>query len=125
MATRMTVPERRKVPRIAERVTIAISEDGQVWQAETKDLSAAGAYCVSNRFIAPMTKLEFQFELPDGKKGTRIEGTGVVVRAEPVISSAAQGRYHIAIYFSEISERHRAAISQFVRSRLSSSPPTP
>lgn len=121
MATRMTAPERRQAPRISERVAIAISGDGQVWQAQTKDLSTAGAYLLLDRFIPPMTKLQVEFELVSGAKRTRIEGTGVVVRAEPVITSASQGQYHIAIYFSEMSDRHRAAIAQFINQRLSSS----
>lgn len=120
MATRMTA-ERRQAPRIAERVAIAISGDGQVWQAQTKDLSTAGAYLLLDRFIPPMTKLQLEFELPNGAKRTRIAGTGVVVRAEPVVSSASQGQYHIAIYFSEMSDRHRAAIAKFVSQRLPSS----
>ena len=121
MATRMTAPERRQAPRISERVSIAITGDGQVWQAQTKDLSTSGAYCLLDQFIPPMTKLQLQFELPDGAKRTRIEGTGVVVRAEPVVTSDSHGQYSIAIYFSDMSERHRAAISKFVSHRLSSS----
>ena len=122
MAPGMTAsPERRKAPRVAEQVAIAISGDGQVWQAQTKDLSTAGAYLLLDRFIPPMTKLQVAFELPDGAKRARIEGTGVVVRAEPVVNSASKGQYHIAIYFSEMSERHRAAIAKFISHRLSSS----
>ena len=123
MAPGMTAsPERRRAPRVTEQVAIAISGDGQVWQAQTKDVSTAGAYLLLDRFIPPMTKLQVAFELPDGAKRARIEATGVVVRAEPVVSDAAsKGQYHIAIYFSEMSERHRAAISKFVSHRLSSS----
>ncbi|MBI4342633.1 MAG: hypothetical protein HY599_04645, partial [Candidatus Omnitrophica bacterium] len=82
-------------------------------------------YCLLDRLIPPMTKLQLEFELPDGGRRLRIRGTGVVVRAEPVVSSAERGQYHIAIFFSEMSERHRAAISKFVRQRLSPSPSTP
>ena len=114
MAAGMTAAERRQAPRVDERVAIAISSDGQAIQAETENLSTSGAYCVLDRFIAPMTKLELAFELPNGARRTRIQGTGVVVRVEPRISERAQSQYYVAIFFSEMSERHRAAISKFV-----------
>lgn len=119
MAARVMSPERRKAPRVDECLSIAISGDGQVAQAQTQNLSTAGAYCLLDRFIPPMTKLELAFELPDGTRRVRITGSGVVVRAEPAIAAAAQrGGYHLAIYFSEMSERNRAAISKFIRRRL-------
>ena len=124
MATGMTAAERRQAPRVDERVTVAISSDGQAIQAETENLSTSGAYCVLDRFIAPMTKLELAFELPNGARRTRIQGTGVVVRVEPRINERAQSQYYVAIFFSEMSERHRAAISKFVRRRLPPSPTT-
>ena len=124
MAAGMTAAERRQAPRVDERVAIAISSDGQAIQAETQNLSISGAYCVLDRFIAPMTKLELAFELPNGARRTRIQGTGVVVRVEPRISERAQSQYYVAIFFSEMSERHRAAISKFVRRRLPYSPTT-
>ena len=124
MAAGMTAAERRQAPRVDERVAIAISSDGQAIQAETENLSTSGAYCVLDHFIAPMTKLELAFELPNGARRTRIQGTGVVVRVEPRISERAQSQYYVAIFFSEMSERHRDAISKFVRRRLPPSPTT-
>ena len=124
MAAGMTAAERRQAPRVDERVAIAISSDGRAIQAETENLSTSGAYCVLDRFIAPMTKLELAFELPNGARRTRIQGTGVVVRVEPRISERAQSQYYVAIFFSEMSERHRDAISKFVRRRLPPSPTT-
>ena len=120
MAAGMTGQERRQAPRVPERVAIALSGDGHAVQAHTQNLSTAGAYCLVDRFLPPMTKLELEFQLPDGSGRVTIRGTGVVVRAEPVVSSAERGQYHLAIFFSEMSERHRAAISKFVRQRLSS-----
>ena len=125
MATRMTAKERRQAPRVAERVAVAISSsDGEAIQAETQNLSTTGAYCLLDRFIAPLTKLELAFELPNGARRTRIRGTGVVVRVEPRITEGSQSHYYVAIFFSEMSERHRDAISKFVRRRLPSSSPT-
>ena len=111
--------ERRKAPRIDEQLPIAIRGDGQIAQAQTQNLSTVGAYCTIDRFIPPMTKLQLAFELPDGSRRVRIACSGVVVRTEPVVLDAQRGGYSLAIYFSEMSERSRAAISKFVRQRLS------
>jgi hypothetical protein len=106
------------MPRVAERVPFAITEGGVALQADTVNLSAAGAYCTLERFIAPMTKLQLDYELPAPGRGHRIRCTGVVVRTEPVIASPDKGRYHIAIFFTDLSERDRSAIARFVHQRL-------
>ena len=124
MAARLMSQERRKTPRIDERLSIAISEDGRIAQAQTQNLSTAGAYCTLDRFIAPMTKLQLVFELPDGNRRVRITCSGVVVRIEPVVTDAQRGSYQLAIYFSEMSDRSRIAISKFVRQRLAARPST-
>lgn len=124
MAPRMT-QERRQVPRILERVPVAIHDAGTELRAETTNLSVSGVYCTLDRFIAPMTKLELQYELPDGERRARVRCSGVVVRVEPVVADAERGRYHIAIFFTDLTDRDRSVISRFVQRRLSSSPSTP
>ena len=117
---RTETSERRRAPRVSERVPLGITEGGATLTAETVNLSANGAYCTLDRFLAPMTKLQLDYELP-GHTGrrVRIRCTGVVVRSEPIIVSPHQGRYHVAIFFTDLSERHRSALSRFVRQRLS------
>ena len=116
--------ERRREPRAAERLPLAIQDAGAELTTETHNLSASGAYCTLDRFIAPMSKLQLHFELPNkGHRPTSIRCSGVIVRVEPVISSAQQGRYHVAVLFTELAERDRAAIARFVRQRLSASSP--
>ena len=110
--------ERRAAPRIEDRVQLAIVEDGAPLQAETKNLSTSGAYCLLDRFIAPMTKLQLEFQLPDESQRARVRCTGVVVRAEPVITEADRGRYHLAIFFTDLADRDRATIERYVRQRL-------
>jgi hypothetical protein len=119
MASGMTTPnERRQAPRVAERVSVAITEAGEAVRTETTNLSTSGAYCTLERFIPPMTKLQLQFELPNGGRRVHVECTGVVVRVEPVIATPEQGRYHVAIFFTDMTERNRSAIATFVRERL-------
>ena len=111
-------PERRRAPRAPERIAVALSEAGRVFQAETQNLSEAGAYCTLDRFLPPMSKLELHFELPAVIGHTRVRCTGVVVRVEPVVKESNALCYNTAFYFTDISKRHRAAIARFVRRRL-------
>jgi len=123
MAARLMSQERRRAPRTAERIAVSISDAASAFQAETKNLSASGAYCVIDRFIPPMTKLQLQFDLPDGTRHTSVRCSGVVVRVDPVVANAERGRYHIAIFFNDLAEKDRAAIGRFVGQRLAASRP--
>ena len=116
--------ERRTAPRVAGQVSLALGDGADGVVAETENLSVSGAYCRVERFIAPMTKLALQFQLPHTPHPTSIRCAGVVVRAEPVIEPPGRGRYHLAIFFTDLSERDRAAIAQFVHHRLSASSAT-
>ena len=117
-SVRSNGPERRAAPRIDERIPLAISDAGAELATETKNLSAAGVYCTVDRFIAPMSKLQLRFELPERSRRVCVRCVGVVVRVEPVVD-AERGRYHIGVFFTDIAERDRAAITRFVRQRLS------
>ena len=120
MAGRVMSPrERRVAPRITERVALSIQDAGAQITTESKNLSAAGVYCTLDRFIAPMTKLALQFDLPGGARRATVRCTGVVVRVEPTIATAERGQFNVAIFFTELAPRHREAIGRFVRQRLS------
>lgn len=114
--------ERRKAPRVAERVTLAITDGGAAVRTETKNLSASGAYCTLERFLPPMTKLQLEFELSDGQRRTTVRCTGVIVRVEPIVANSERGGFNTAIFFTELADRDRAAIERFVRRRLSTAP---
>ena len=114
----MPTPERRRAPRIAQQLSLTISNGGFALSTETRNLSATGAYCSVERFIPPMTKLQLRLELPEQGGTTTVECIGVVVRVEPTIHSAERAGYDMAVYFTELSDRDRAAIERFVRQRL-------
>lgn len=122
MASRLMGNERRQAPRASERIRFTVADAGPAFETETRNLSASGAYCTMDRFIAPMTKLALEFQLPIEPRAVRIRCTGVVVRAEPVVVNAETGRYHVAIFFSDLSSADRASISRFVQQRLDASP---
>ncbi len=113
----MMQPERRRAPRTAERLAVAITEASVEVQTSTHNLSASGVYCALNRFIEPMTKLQLRFEIPDGSHAVNVCCAGVVVRVEPATANAS-GPYRVAIFFTDLTERHRALIERFVRQRL-------
>ena len=116
--------ERRASPRVLERVLLDIADAGITLRTETKNLSASGAYCMLERFIAPMTKLQLAFDLPNGSRRVKVRCSGVVVRVEPVVTNAERGGYNVAIFFTELAERDRVAIAQFVRRRLAATAST-
>ena len=124
MASGMTMRERRRAPRIAERVVMAITDAGTELATESNNLSTAGVYCTLDRFLAPMSKVQLQFALPNGRRSYKVRCTGVVVRVEPVIANASRGRFNVAIFFTELSDRNRSAITRFVRQRLSAASAT-
>jgi hypothetical protein len=115
----MTMREQRRTPRIAERVVMAITDAGTELTTESHNLSTAGVYCTLDRFLAPMSKVQLHFTLTNGPRASKVRCTGVVVRVEPVIANASRGRFNVAIFFTELSNRDRAAITRFVRQRLS------
>ncbi len=110
MAARMMSQERRKAPRVTEQVSLAILGGATELQVETRNISTTGAYCTMDQFIAPMTKLQVQLEVPNGARRVQVRGEGVVVRAEPVIDSADHGRYNIAIFFTNLTEHSRSVM---------------
>lgn len=116
--------ERRASSRASERLSLALAGDDREWTAQTKNISASGVYCALAQFIPPMTKLALRFALPQNGRDVPVRCTGVVVRVEPVIAGPQQGAYHIAIFFTDISERDRSVIGRFVAQRLAATPST-
>ncbi len=121
----MTAPERRRAPRAAEKLSLAIRGAGDALQAETTNLSATGLYCRLGRFLAPMTKLQLELEVPGDGRASRIRADGVVVRVDPVVVAGQQPAYHTAVFFTELADRDRRTIAQFVERRLSAGTATP
>ena len=114
--------ERRREPRAAQTITFSLQHDHGPIQAETKNLSASGAYCTVDQFIPPMTKVQVSFDLPAGRGARQITCTGVIVRMEPITdASMERWRYYMAIWFSDLSERDRSAIGHYVQQRLAAS----
>jgi len=124
MASGMSSTERRAAPRAVEQIPLAITESGVVLSAQTKNLSASGAYCTLERYVAPMTKVQLQFELPDKSRRVKICCAGVVVRIDPLVVNAERSLYQLAIFFTDLADRDRSVIVRFVQHRLAVAPST-
>jgi hypothetical protein len=87
-----------------------------------KDISTAGVCCDLPFPIPAMTRVRVDLELPAGilpESPTRaIACEGAVVRCAPVPRGNGKSAYDVAIFFLEIPPEGRAAIEEFVSTRL-------
>jgi len=111
--------ERRRDPRLKNNIPVKICQEGGDFVTETKNISRAGAYCCVDEFIEPMTKLKIHLLLtfPKSGKGAtkKITCGGVVVRTEP---STEDGKYHIAVFFNDITKRDAESVTDYVDTYL-------
>ena len=112
--------EKRKYPRLDNNVPIKISSDDLDIVTETRNISCAGAYCRVDKYLEPMTKLKVYLLLPFRKSNKvstkKIACNGVVVRTE---SQPGNNYFNVAIYFSDIQQKDRKSIAEFVDAALS------
>jgi len=113
--------ERRRHARLDHAVALKISSGDSDIVTETQNLSSSGAFCLVNKYIAPMTKLKLNFLLPLKRNNKlvnkRISCEGVVVRSQ---SAVDQDSFQTAIFFSDIMPRDSQIIHEFVESVINS-----
>ena len=111
--------ERRRHLRLEKSIPIKISSGDMDIVTETKNLSCSGAFCLVDKFITPMTKLNVHLLLPLKRNNKmvskRIHCEGVVVRSE---SAVDQDSFQTAIFFSDISSKDSQVIHEFVESTM-------
>ena len=109
--------ERRRHPRVDERLELKLKAEDFDLVTETINLSCLGAYCQLNKHIPLMTTLKIALALPYGDQGNEfdyVECSGVVVRVEEVLSEAdVDSIYNTAVYFNEIGESEKEKIASF------------
>jgi hypothetical protein len=120
---RLNGAERRRHSRLDHSIPIRITDGGIDIVTETKNLSSSGAFCLVNKFIAPMTKLKLQFLLPIKKNNKvvnqKVSCIGVVVRSQ---SAVDQDSFQTAIFFSDIAPRDSQIIHDFVETAMRHEP---
>ncbi len=119
MASSRKAIERRGSARIAEALAFKIGHQGYDMEAITVNLSVSGALCRVERNIPAMTQLNVGLSLPahepGPKKDEHISAKGVVVRSE---RDPLSGKYLIAIYFSDLREKDRDLLQDYIVRRL-------
>jgi hypothetical protein len=120
---RKRVMERRRTPRADARLSMRVEgprdeEAHARLVTESQNISASGVYCMSDHFLAPLSKVNLTIVLPRFgiRKGPNelIKCEGIVVRCDPQGSSKADKRYELACMFSGLDSRRRSLLDDFV-----------
>ena len=106
-----SILERRRSIRITEVLAFRIGNKDYEMEARTLNISCHGAMCVVDKDIPMMTQLDIALKLP-GQKMIRVKG--VVVRKE---EDPLNEKFHVAIFFSEISPYDTKRLRQFIECR--------
>lgn len=110
--------ERRKHPRVAEKIPLKIKDEGFDAISVTKNISCSGVFCQVEGYFPLLSKVKIVILLPsEGKVRTcPIHIEGVVVRSEPVKSDPESNSRNIAIFFNKIKRRDAVKISNYINS---------
>lgn len=103
--------ERRRSIRIDESLPFKIGHEGYEIQVRTLNISSHGALCAVERDMPLMTQLKVALSL----NGHALRLKGVVVRKE---KDPASHKFHIAVFFPDISPKDRTLIKEYIEARL-------
>ena len=119
----MSKPEdKRRHPRIAQRLKVESSSREPRLELETIDLSVGGLRCTAPVFLAPMTKMALSLVLPSAPGAAAgeeqvVRGEAVVVRSDPPAPASPGALYRVALFFSRMDEADRQRLQEFLKSR--------
>lgn len=105
---KVIIREKRKEPREEKHLKFRLIPNGQIskFEGETTNLSCIGANCRMNKPIPELTRVDLTLDIVSEE----ITFEGVVVRSEKIEEDA----YDIAIYFSDIGDRLKTKINDFI-----------
>lgn len=115
----MAPAERRRAPRITdEGLELEVKGGDFDIMTHTLNISASGIYCKVEKEIPLMSRVQLMVMIPDpakdGKSSIGVEVDGVVVRQHPVIIDGRVKHYDIAIFFENLSPKHRDMIAAYI-----------
>ena len=115
----MVASERRLFPRVRdEGLSLKLNSGDFDTVTHTLDISASGIYCKIDREIPIMSRVKIKLMVPEIlKAGREIDVDGVVVREHPVIIDGIIKHYDAAIFFDNLSAKHREVIQSYIVSR--------
>ncbi|MCK4236614.1 MAG: PilZ domain-containing protein [Candidatus Krumholzibacteria bacterium] len=119
----MDFDERRKAQRVEANLAITLS-GGPAEEAtgKTLNISTNGVYFQSPRFMEPLTKVQLELMIPDpecqdeGESSVTIEG--IVVRVDPEKKDAAVSSYHVAVFFTFVTEYAKDILTEYIKRRV-------
>ncbi len=107
-------------------VTIPLETKGLI-QNYAENICPHGLLCYTSRYIREMTLLSMRFQLPLVELEHNglaeygwIECKGVVIRCNLVVEEEKNENYEVAVYFSEISEKDKSLLKNYVAGDVSS-----
>jgi len=105
--------DKRRHPRITERLPVEIGCKYAVIKTETKNISCSGAYCHVDRAIPVMSKVRVSMAIPTIKEdkivSKNVSCEGVVLRYDG---------NNTAIMFTKISKKDKDTLAGYVKARL-------
>jgi len=112
--------DRRRHPRVEERLPLKIKDEGFDAISVTKNISCSGVFCQVEGYFPLLSKVKIVLLLPseDKAKARPIHMEGVVVRSEPVKSAPESNCRNVAIFFNKIKRQDAAKISNYINSIL-------
>ncbi|MDD5291626.1 MAG: PilZ domain-containing protein [Candidatus Omnitrophica bacterium] len=111
--------DKRRYPRVNKNLPIKIKNRDFDIVTETKNISCIGAYCQTDKYIPPFTKIKATLLLPSTTKTANryINCEGTIVRTEKD-NNSSEPQYNIAIYFNQISKTSILKIDHFIKNHL-------
>lgn len=112
------VKEKRKYPRIEQRLPVEVIANGYDFSTTTKNISCTGTYCHIDKYVPPFTRIMVKMSLPVAKReevsGANVECKGVIVRTD----DEQKGGFNIAVFFNDIKDNQRRVISRYIKQFL-------
>ncbi|MDP1853743.1 MAG: PilZ domain-containing protein [Candidatus Omnitrophota bacterium] len=112
--------ERRRSIRVESILPLRLKTPDFDIVTSTRNISSVGAYCQTDKYVAPMTKLDITLILNHGyAQGSNVTGTKVKCRGVVVRTEQNENKYNLAVFFNDISESEKEKINKFIKSLLS------
>lgn len=113
--------DRRQSDRVTFWSPVVLEAPDGAEPAALRNLSVAGLSCTTSRPFTEMTQLKLTLDLPATKEGEsplRLELQGAVVRCRPLRHATGKRRFDVALYFLDLTDAARQALTELVRTRL-------
>lgn len=112
--------ERRRHPRLEKSLPLKAFGETFDFVTETMNISLGGALCILDKPVPVMTKLRITLLIPavPGKKSSRIDCEGVVLRVIEKKDSTDNKKFAVAIMFSDMKPADKRKISRYVSEHL-------